>query len=163
MLLRAFPGAVLFDAALYKITFEGSSSFADTVERFRVHDFRPLVEAAIADPPRLFGHPFTAYATFLNDVLLGSPGWERFVCGGLLAFELLAGAALVLGFSRRLVAVLASLLRAAVGLSRAAWILTPNHANWLLVAMLLAASFLATGRVAGIDRRLAGRWPRWIS
>ncbi|MCA9687845.1 MAG: hypothetical protein KC457_37145, partial [Myxococcales bacterium] len=62
-----------------------------------------------------------------------------------------------------LVAVLAALLMAVFGLAKAAWIFTPNTSNWLLVVLLLAAAFLAAGRVFGLDAKLAGRWPRWIS
>lgn len=163
VLLRVFPGALLVDSALYKLTFGAPATLGEAIERFRVDDYRVLVQAAIEEPPRLFGHPFTAFAGFLEATALGSPAWERFVCGSLLGFELLAGALLVLGLGTRLVAVLAALLMIVFGLAKAAWILTPTTSNWLLVVMLLAAAMLAAGRVLGADARLAGRWPRWIS
>ena len=163
VLLRVFPGAVLLDSAIYKLTFDEAPTMGDAIERFRMADFHPLVEAAIADPPRLFGHPFHAFGSFLEAVALGSPSWERFVCGSLLAFELLAGVLLILGLGTRLVAVLAALLMAVFGLAKAAWIFTPNTSNWLLVVLLLAAAFLAAGRVFGVDAKVAGRWPPWVS
>jgi len=162
-LIRVFPGAVLFDSALYKLTFEPEKSIGENLERFRTVDFHKLVGEAIADPPRIFGATWHGFASFLENVALGTPSWERFVCGSLLASELVLGALLVLGLGTRLVAVLAALLMTVFGLAKAAWIFTPNTSNWLLVVLLLAAAFLAAGRVFGLDAKLAGRWPRWIS
>lgn len=163
VLLRVFPGAILVDSALYKLTFGTSATLGEAIERFRVDDYRVLVQAAIDDPPRIFGWRFSAFSDALQATALGSPAWETAMCSALLAFELLAGITLVLGLGTRLVAVLAALLLIVFGLAKAAWILTPNTSNWILAAMLLAAAMLAAGRVLGADARLAGRWPRWIS
>ncbi|MGE0190554.1 MAG: hypothetical protein AB7T63_00800 [Planctomycetota bacterium] len=163
VLIRVFPGAVLLDSAIYKLTFLPDTSLGGHIENFRTVDFHRLVEDAVLDPPRIFGVPWHGFASFVQDVALGTPSWERFVCGSLLAAELLLGALLVLGLGTRLVAVLAALLMTVFGLAKAAWIFTPNTSNWLLVVLLVAAAFLAAGRVLGLDAKVAGRWPRWLS
>ena len=163
LLLRVFPGAILVDSALYKLGFDDAQGFGEAVERFRLTDYHDLVQAAIDEPPRVFGHAFTAFSDALAAVAFGSPAWERFLAGSILAFELVAGIALVLGLGTRLVAVLAALLMIVFGLAKRGWLLSPSTSNWVMAGMLLAAAMLAAGRVLGLDARLAGRWPRWIS
>ena len=70
---------------------------------------------------------------------------------------------LVLGLFTRLAGVLGALLMLTFGLAWRAWFLTPSQPHWLLMVVLLSLALLGAGRIWGIDARLHGRIPRWIS
>lgn len=162
VLLRVLPGAIFLDACHHKFVASGLS-VGEVFDAFWRYDYRPLLLAAIEEPPRLFGWSFRPWSTFLDAVLLGSETWERLVSGAILVFEALLGASLVLGACTRAMAVLGALLVAAFGLTKATWLFTVGQTNWTLFVMLLAVAFLAAGRTWGLDARLARRLPSWIS
>ena len=162
VMIRVLPGAILIDAVRYKLD-AGGATIGEAFYNFWRYDYRGLLEAAIAQPPEIFGVPFGGYSWFLQHVMLGSETWERFLSGGILVFEGIAGICLVLGCCTRLMGFLAALLMACFGLAKATFFLTVKQNNWTLTALCLAAAFLAAGRVWGMDSRLQFRLPRWIS
>jgi uncharacterized membrane protein YphA (DoxX/SURF4 family) len=172
LLLRLWAGAFFLDAAVYKLVDgprarEEASGVEETLgqsfARFRDEEYRPMVQAAVDDPPRVFGAPLTVYADFLRAVML--PGADVFAPTILVA-EVLLGVSLVLGLGVRLSAALGFLMMLAFSLAKRVYLLTVQSANWPITLILLALSLAAAGRYVGLDawvRRRGPRWLRWAS
>jgi uncharacterized membrane protein YphA (DoxX/SURF4 family) len=170
--LRLWAGAFFLDAVVYKLVDHPREREAATGEpeslgrrfaHFRDADYRPMVEAAIADPPRVLGEPLTVYADFLRAVML--PNADVFAPAILVA-EALLGVSLVLGLFVRLSAALGFGMMLAFSLAKRVYLLTVTSANWPLTLILLALSLAAAGRFVGLDawvRRRGPRWLRWAS
>jgi hypothetical protein len=159
--LRVWTGAFFCDAIYYKLVVvppEGTP-LGTTIENFVERDYRPMVEAAIADPPTVFGMPLRLYADFLEGVML--PNAEFFGPAILLGGVLL-GITLVLGVAVRLSAACGFVMMLAFSMVKRLPILTLTSGNWPITLILLALCLLAAGRAWGLDAWLRGRLPRWI-
>lgn len=159
--LRIFVGLIFLDAVQYKLFSEGLP-LADAIDKFVRTDYVGTIERAVASPPKIFGHPFTAFTWFLEHVMLAD-GWKTVFATAILLFEGLLGLSLVLGAATRIFAVLGAFLMAAFGLAKGMYVLTGSGSNWLLVAILLVLTVLAAGRFFGLDARWRDRLPRWVA
>jgi thiosulfate dehydrogenase [quinone] large subunit len=166
LFLRVFTGLFFLDVADYKLREVPASKglgFAAGIEAFREDEYVPMVEEAIADPPTVFGRPFTAYADYLREVMLPA---KEFVAPAILIGEALLGVALVLGAFVRLAGVLGALMMAAFAAAKHNYLFTTSSANWAMTAILLALAIAAAGRFVGMDAWLRPRLPRllaWVS
>lgn len=161
--LRVYAGVVFLAAAHYKLILP-EGSIKDAIVRFAEADYADYMRRGIETPPTVFGAEMTWYSQFLDTVMIG--GQAPYVFGGaILFFEALLGFSLVLGVCTRLMAMLGGLLMIAF-----AWVRGPDLPfyttripNYLLMAILIALSLTAAGRIWGLDARLRHRLPGWIA
>jgi uncharacterized membrane protein YphA (DoxX/SURF4 family) len=167
LVLRLYAGAFFVDATVFK-TIDQPRALGippeGVVAHFRDGDYVPMVEAAIADPPRAFGVPLTPYADFLRAVML--PAADVFAPAILVA-EALLGLSLVLGAGVRLSAGLGALMMLAFSLAKYdrgehIYFLTVHSNNWAMTLILVALSLAAAGRFLGIDAWARRAGPRWL-
>lgn len=157
VLLRLHLGALLAWAACFKL--QHHAVLAHGFDAFVEADYRPLVEAAAADPPALWGWRMAWFGDLMRDVML--PGAATFAPLILLG-ELALGLGLLLGLGTRLVALLGALLLASFALARHLPVLTVQAPNWVMVAGLVAVAAGGAGRRWGIDAWLRPRMPPWL-
>jgi uncharacterized membrane protein YphA (DoxX/SURF4 family) len=154
--LRAFTGLVFVDAIYYKLWVTRMSKGGLGLSLF------DAFEHTVEHPPVLFGWEMRWYSSFLDNVLL--PGAVPYVVGpAILVFELLLGISLCFGIGVRLMAFLGALLMLAFGMAKNMYFFTVTGTNWILMMVLLFFALSGAGRVWGLDAKLRGKWPGWIS
>lgn len=167
--LRLFTGAFWLASAFYKL-FEPGFGVFEKIAWFRDADYVPMIENAVAHPPRVLGVELGLYADFLEGVMLPLAG---VAAPAILLFEVLLGLGLVLGLGVRLLAGLGFVMTVAFSLAKpqpgqeatesvGVLLLTVHSANWPVAFLLLALSLLAAGRVLGLDALLRRRGPPWL-
>lgn len=173
--LRVFTGLALLSVAHHKwiapleeqrpdgrvVVHELSAH--ERIVTFAEKDLMVRVDAAIAQPPRVFGWEMRWYADFLATFV--RPGNAPYIFAALImGFEALLGITLVLGAATRLMATLGALLMGAFGLAKALPFLTVTKGtNWYFVMILAALALTAAGRIWGLDARLRHKLPGWIA
>lgn len=176
-LLRVFVGLVFLSVSHHKLIApleqrdpatgvvlgEEDLSLKERIVTFAELDLMKRVEAAKANPPRIFGWELGWFTDLLAAITL--PGKAPYIFATLiLVFEALLGICLVLGACTRLMAFLGAWLMLVFGLVKALPFLTVTKGtNWYLVMILLALALTAAGRIWGLDARLHRRLPGWIS
>ena len=158
--LRLFTGGLWLHTAYMKLFGNADQSLFENVAHFRDGAYTRIVERGIETPPQVFGEPLTFFSDFLASVMLPA---RSFMAPAILVFELLLGVSLVFGIGVRLFGVLGAGLTLGFAMARSLPLFTVKAPNYLLVAVLLMLALTAAGRIAGFDKRLCHRWPRWIS
>lgn len=138
--LRIYLGLVFLIAVLPKI--KAGSGFTAMMSGFLQH-------VGLSD-----AHPF--YKPFIADVILPRAGlFAALVVAG----ELFVGLALVAGVVTRLAALVAMMLVVNYMSAKGAWFWHPSSNDAAFFVIALALLIGRAGRIWGVDRRLAERWP----
>ena len=166
--LRLWTGGFFLVTAWWKLVQEGYS-VGEKIGHFR-EETVVWIERAIRQPPELFGTPLTAYAAFLESVMLPA---APVLAPVILFFELLLGISLVLGVGVRLSALLGFLMMLAFDLAKpqpgggeadpmGVFLFTVHSANWPVTLILLLLALVPAGRILGLDAWIRARGPRWL-
>ena len=99
--------------------------------------------------------PYSTMAAFLESVVAPNPGVFGFI---VFTTELMVALALLLGVWTRAAAAVALLLNFTFAIGRGFWPAGP-HVDAIFIAIGLGLLIAAPGRVWGLDRFLAARWP----
>lgn len=169
VVLRLWTAGFFLVTAWWKLV-EPGFSIGEKIAAFRAREYVPVLERAIAHPPRVLGVELGLFADFLESVMLPIAG---VAAPALLLFELLLGITLLLGFGVRLFASLGFGMMLAFSLAKAqdpraveapvgVFLFTVRHANWPVTGILLALALLAAGRVLGLDAVVRRRGPPWL-
>jgi uncharacterized membrane protein YphA (DoxX/SURF4 family) len=140
VLLRIYIGVIFLIAVWAKLRAE--PSFTPNLVGFLQHLALPNA------------HAF--YRPFLTDVVIPHAGFFATV---VTAAELLVGLALVTGTATRLAAAGAMVLVLNYMFAKGAWFWMPSSNDSAFFFIALAVGWARAGRVCGVDRVLARRWP----
>lgn len=159
--LRVFTGLILVSAVHYKLTAPGLP-LGEALDHFIEHDYTPLVQRAVENPPNVLGFEWQWFSDALGAVALGGAA-PKVLGTFVLALEGLVGIALMLGACTRLAAALGAGLMTVFGLAKGTYFLTVSQSNWYLVMICVMLALTGAGRMWGLDARLRHRLPGWIS